>query len=114
MQCSWRKSHIEAVRRESDTVEPDDDVSLYRLFGFALFAGIRARKSIAFGKHRKKFTQERRRKYAVDLQILESLVETDKSVLPACIHMQDRGKMMFPERSFLPFARDCSREIKKH
>ena len=47
------------------------------------------------------------------LKILQSLVEKDKSVLPAFIKFQDRGKMTFPERNFLPSARSCSYEIKK-
>ena len=94
-------------------MEPDDEVSLYRLFGFALYAGIRARKNIVFGHLRKKCTEQRRKEYSIHLRILRSLLESDKSVLPACIQLQDRGKMIFPERSFLPFARSCSVEIKR-
>lgn len=109
----WRTVQLEAVR-ENDDIEPDDDTSLYRLFGFGLHASIRLRKRVIYGKLHKRSRQQRRREYFVQLQILKSLVETDKSVLPACIRLQDRGKMTFPNRSFLPFARECSREIKKH
>ena len=108
LQSSWRTVQLDAICEE----EASDDVSLYRLFGFALFAGIRARKNVVSGKL-KMSSAKRRKEYAVHLRILQSLVETDKSILPACIRVQDRGRMTFPERSFLPFARNCSREIKK-
>ena len=114
LQSAWRTSHLEAVRESDDDIEPDDDMSIYRLFGFALFAGIRYRKKVVYGKLRKIATKERRKEYMHHLNILQSLIETDKSVLPACIRLQDRGKMIFPERAVLPFARNCSREIKKH
>ena len=64
-------------------VEPSDDVSLYRLFGFALFAGIRARKSVVLGKL-KMSSAKRKKEYAVHLHILQSLVETDK--YPPCLY----------------------------
>ena len=53
---------------------------------------------------------KRKKEYAVHLCILQSLVKRDKSILPACMHIQDQHKMTFPECSFLPFA---SQEIKK-
>ena len=108
----WRTSHLEAVREETDT-EPDDDTSLYRLFGFALYAGISARKKVVFGKLKKVRSRDSRRRSFKMLNVLQSLIEEDKSVLPACIKFQDRGKMIFPERNFLPFARSCSQEIKR-
>ena len=108
----WRTSHLEAVREETDT-EPDDDTSLYRLFGFALYAGISARKKVVFGKLKKVRSRDSRRKSCKILNILQSLIEEDKSVLPACIKFQDRGKMIFPEHNFLPFARSCSQKIKR-
>lgn len=109
----WRTTHIQAVREDTDS-EPDDDTSLYRLFGFALFVGINSRKKVVFGRLKKVMTMEYRQRPYKLMKILISLVEKDKSVLPACIKFQDRGKMMFPEQNFLPFARSCSQEIRKH
>ena len=80
------------MREEEDT-DPDDDTSLYRLFGFGLFASMRLRKRVICGKLRKRATAERRREYYTQLQILKSLVESDKSFLPACVRVQDRGKI---------------------
>ena len=94
--------------------EPDDDVSLYRLFGFSLFAGISFRKKAVYGRLRKKFTRSKRNSYRFQLQALKSLLESDKSCLPACVKFQDRGKMMFPHRDLLPFCRDCSLAIKTY
>ena len=115
MQSTWKTVHLVGTQQDADatTTEPDDDTSLYRLFGFALFAGIHGRKKIVFGKLKKTRTASSRKESYKLMQILQSLVETDKSCLPACVRFQDRGKMTFPERNFLPFARSCSKEIKK-
>ena len=43
---------------------------------------------------------------------LAVLVKTDKSILPAVVRFQDRGKMTFPHQISLPFMRKCSRLIK--
>jgi hypothetical protein len=43
----YRTNHLQAIREDTDT-EPDDDTSLYRLFGFALFVGINSRKKMVF------------------------------------------------------------------
>ena len=91
--------------------EADDDVSLYRLFGFSLFIAIKFRKN---GQLRKHYHPSRRRRYALELKILKSIVETDKSVLPGTIKLQDRGKMTFPHKALIPFMRKCSRAIKNH
>ena len=45
---------------------------------------------------------------------MKHLVETEKSVLPAVIKLQDRDKMTFPHHALLPFMQKCSREIKAH
>ena len=45
----WRTAHLEAILEDTDT-EPDDDTSLYRLFGFALYVGISSRNKIVFGR----------------------------------------------------------------
>ena len=96
------------------TPEPDDDGSLYRLFGFALFVGISFRKKAVLGCLRKKFTILERNSYRVQLKVLKSLLENDKSCLPACVKFQDRGKMMFPHRKLLPFCRVFSLGIKTY
>ena len=41
--------------------------------------------------------------------MLQSLLETDKSSLPAVIRLQDRGRMSFPHRILIP---KCSVAIK--
>ena len=69
---------------------------------------------MVFGRLKKLRSRDSRQQAYKLMKILLSLVEKDKTVLPACIKFQDRGKMMFPERNFLPFARLCSQEIKKH
>ena len=96
------------------TPEPDDDGSLYRLFGFSLFVGINFRKKAVHGSLRKIFTTCKRNSYSLQLNALKSLLETDKSCLPACVKFQDRGKMMFPHRDLLPFCRECSLGIKTY
>lgn len=109
----WATAQTQVVTTESNP-QADDDTSLYRLFGFSLFASIRLRKRIWYGQIRRKYTTERKWRYKKEYTLLLSLVETDKSVLPACIKLQDRGKMTFPHHSFLPFARACSVAIKAH
>lgn len=109
----WRTTHLEAVREDMDT-EPDDDTSLYRLFGFALFVGISSRKKIIFGRLKKVRKRNSKQESYKLLQVLLSLVEKDKAILPACINFQDRGNMTFPDCKYLPFSRLYSEEIKKH
>ena len=111
LQLSWRTVQCQAVEM---TPEPDDDVSLYRLFGFSLFAGISFRKKAVHGSLRKKFTRSKRNSYRLHLKALESLLEYDKSCLPACVKFQDRGKMRFPYSGLLPFCRECSLGIKTY
>ncbi len=77
-------------------LEPDDLVSLYRLFGFALFVSIRYRKRVIYSRLKHRSTRQRKQLYHSQLAMLKALVETDKSTVPACIKFQDRGKMMFP------------------
>ena len=109
----WVTTQRQLITDEANP-ESDDDTSLYRLFGFSLFVSIRFRKRVWFGRLQKRYTYERRRALKREYNILVSLVESDKSVLPACIKFQDRGKMTFPHHSFLPFARACSKAIKTY
>ena len=41
----WRTTQLNAVDKESEA-ESDDDTSLYRLFGFSLYVGIKFRKKL--------------------------------------------------------------------
>jgi len=84
------------------------------LFGFALHAGMHFRKKAVYGRLRSCFLPIKRRRYLDELNALKQIVETDKSVLPAVIKFQDRGKMTFPHRTLLPFMQKCSRAIKAH
>ena len=95
LQSTWRTVQLSAVD-ESDEVVSDDDASLYRLFGFSLFVGMRFRKKTLYGRLRQNYLPTTRRKYHLELQVMKNLVETDKSVCPAVIKFQDRGKMTFP------------------
>ena len=72
------------------------------------------RKKAAYGRLRSCFLPIKRRRYLDELNVLKHLVETDKSVLPAVIKFQDRGKMTFPHHALLPFMQRCSRAIKAH
>ena len=72
--------------------EADDDASLYHLFGFALHVGMKFRKKVTRGHLCSCFCPSRRRQYAMELAVLKTLVETDKSILPAVVRFQDRGK----------------------
>ena len=109
----WATAQTQVITTERNP-QADDDTSLYRLFGFSLFVSIRHRKRMCYGRLRMKCTLERKRTYKQQYAVLVLLVEIDKSVLPACIKLQDRGKMTFPHHSFLPFARACSIAIKAH
>lgn len=111
LQASWITVQCQAVEKPP---EPDDDTSLYRLFGFSLFAGISFRKRVVHGRLRKRFTRLKRNYYGLQLKLLKTLLENDKSCLPACLKFQDRGKMMFPHRDLLPFCRECSLVIKTY
>ena len=88
LQLSWRTKQLNVV--DLDAVpEADDDASLYRLFGFALHVGMKFRKKATHGHLRSCFCLSRRRQYAMELAVLKTLVETDKSILPAVVRFQD-------------------------
>ena len=78
----WRTNHLQAVREDT---EPDDDTSLYRLFGFAPFVEISSRKKIVYGRLKKVRIRESRKQAYTLMTIQQSLVEKDQSHLPACI-----------------------------
>ena len=100
-------THSQAVCTEPIV---DDNVSLYRLFGFSLFASIQFRRKVVIGKLRKHSTTKRKNSYCAQLQILQSLLETDKSILPAALKYQD--SMMFPNKLLLPFCKEVSKVMR--
>lgn len=99
---------------ESMSVVPDDDVSLYRLFGFSLHASCKFRSRSCWSRSRvsKRYTILKKRNLRKQLSVLKLLIEEDKSVIPAILSKQDRGRMKFPTQKFLPFCRKCSVQIK--
>lgn len=104
-----------AIRKEpAAPVTPDDDVSLYRLFGFSLHVSIQFRSRSCWNRSRvaKRYTLEKKQKFRKQLSMLKVLVESDKTVIPAILKKQDRGRMKFPHRLLLPFCRACSVKIK--
>ena len=52
------------------------------------------------------------RGFTQQLQVLQSLLETDKAFVPAVIRLQDRGKLNLPHRILLPLMKRCSVAIK--
>lgn len=69
LQSTWRTVLRSAVD-EGDEVVSHDDASLYRLFGFALFVGIRFREKTLYGHLRYDYLPQTRRKYYLELQVI--------------------------------------------
>ena len=67
-----------------------------------------------YGRLKQRATSGGKHLYNIHEKILKALIETDKTVPPACIKYQERGKMMFPHSDLLPFCRDCSKAIKTY
>ena len=97
-------------------ITPDDDVSLYHLFGFSLHVSIQFRSRSCWSRSRvaKRYTLEKKQKLRKQLSVLRVLVELDKTVIPAILKKQDRGRVKFPHHRLLPlnFCRACSVKIK--
>ena len=108
---SVQLKYQELLAGSPSPVKADDDIALYRLWGFSLFASIRFRKS-ALTKFKKRYTVLRKQCFTRQLEVLQSLLETDKSSLPAVIRLQDRGRMSFPHRILIPLMKKCSVAIK--
>ncbi len=122
------ESSCQTLLSQNDTsmaTVPDDDVALYRYFGFSLHASIISRKPKRWSTYREyrrrnsvfrkgiRFSAVVRQKRNVQLRILEHLLETDKSAIPAILKRMDRGRLTFPHRKMLSFCRSCSVHIKK-
>lgn len=88
------QSRCETLLSGNSTPLPDDDVALYRYFGFSLHASIIARRPRSWSHHLKKkrhrICPERRRKMNAQLLVLEHLLETDKTAIPAILKSLDR------------------------
>ncbi len=98
-ECEKILSHINGV---STVITPDDDVSLYRFFGFSMHASIIARKPIKW-KHKKRIQKrnhstKKRNKMNVQLLLLQSLSEKDKTSIPVTLKRMDRGRLTFPHK----------------
>ena len=101
-------------QEESISVSADDDVTLYRLFGFSLHASMHFRSRSCWGRSRmaKRYSLEKRMNFRKQVSVLKLLTEKDKSVIPAILKEQDRGRMKFPCQTLIPFCRACSVHIK--
>ena len=113
----------ETLLSQSSPMVPDDDVALYRFFGLSLHASIIVCKPRKWSHHRTRansvrrrvnpFSVQERKKRSIQFHVLEHLLETDKTAIPAILKRLDRGRMTFPHRMMLPFCRSCSLLIKK-
>ena len=102
-----------ALKQTNASVTPDDDITLYRLFGFSLHASIHSGTQICTSKFTKRYTVLNRRNIRKQLSVLKQLLEEDKTRIPAVLAKQDRGRMKFPNMMVLPYCRSCSILIKK-
>ena len=107
-----RTRYESGIRQDSSI--PVDDVTLYRLFGFSLHVCIRFRARSCWSRSRKAkhYTLTRKQNFRKQMSLLQLLLEKDKTVIPAILEKQDRGRMKFPRQSLLPFCRRCSVKIK--
>ena len=99
-------TYADHMQSTVSTLSEDDDVALLRLGGWALFSCIQYRKNALKNKSRTKHTDEKRKAYKAELNILEALVDDKKVGLPSAITAQDRGYMTFPSPSMMPFIRE--------
>ena len=91
----------------------DDEASLYRLAGFALFSCIQLRQRKLVWRKKLQVNQEAAQKLRTELALLNQLKDAKKSDLPAAIHIQDRGHMTFMNPTLLPFIRNVAAEVRK-
>lgn len=91
----------------ADGYQPDDDTSLYRLGGFALFSAIK------FRRQQLGVNNEMSEKFRTEHVFLLQMRDNEKSDLPPAIHTQDRGGMTFVNPKLIPFIRNSVAEIRK-
>ena len=116
-------SRVECYKRESTTAdsflpsaagyELDDEVSLYRLGGFALFSSIQYRERKIMWKKKFLVSHEMAEKLLTELSLLKQLKDEEKTDLPAAVDFQDRGHMTFMKPVLLPFIRNTVAEVRK-
>ena len=90
----------------------DDEVSLYRLAGFALFSCIRFRRRKLIWRRKLGVSKETAQRYRTEHAILQQLRDADKCDLPPAIHIQDRGGMTFIHPMLIPFVKNAVGEIR--
>ena len=85
---------------------------MYQLLSFALHVGIKFRKRASHVTFLYVVVPVEGDNMQWNWLFLNTLVETDKSILPAVVRFQDGGKMTFPHQVPLPFVQKCCRFIK--
>lgn len=86
----------------------DDDVSLLRCSGWALFSAVSYRKRDIAGKTKIHHTSTKLSSFSAELDVLQSLVRKDKSGLPVAITARDRGQMTSPCDALMPFLKTAN------
>ena len=78
-------------------VTPDDNATLYRLFGFSLHVCIRlsTRSCWSCSRMAKHYTLKKKLKFRKQLSLLKLLVETDKTVIPAILKQTRQSFLLF-------------------
>ena len=84
-----------------------------QLGGFTLFSCNHLRKRKLMWKRKLSVSQKEALTVRAELTLLKQLVDSDKCDLPAAIHDQDRGKIIFLHPSLLPFIRGAVIEVRK-
>ena len=93
--------------------EEDDEASLYKLGGFALFSCIRFRQRKLMWRKKVQIRKETAQRYRTEHALLQQLRDTEKCDLPVAIYIQDRGGMTFMNPCLVPFIRESVAEIRK-
>ena len=91
----------------------EDDTSLYRLSGFALFSCIQFRQHKLMWKGKLGVSQSMAESYRAELSVLRQLVDSQKSDLPPAITIQDCGHMTFANPVLIPFVKNAVADIRK-
>ena len=91
----------------------EDETSLYRLAGFAIFSCIHLRQHRLMWKKKLDVSQSTAENYRAELTILKQLVDLQKTDLPPAIAIQDRGHMTFIIPALIPFVKNVASEIRK-
>ena len=94
----------------------DDDITLYRIAGFAIQSCIKVCKITTNAIKQSKQIQVRNKlgKLANEITVLESFICKDKTKVPEELRLLDRGGLIFPISTLLPFLRTYSKAIKSY